>query len=361
MNKKNNQLANQILLQYIVTLIIFIVGIPLLIVLAIMIASNQTWYANDPLYKLLRSMMDYFFIIIAFIYVSGILGITIYFMRKPIEYMDEVVEAARTLANPKDEVIYLSKALGSIEVELNLAREQGIRNAMVARESEQRKNDLVIYLAHDLKTPLTSVLGYLSLLKEEPDLTPETRAKYTNIAFEKAERLEYLVNEFFDITRFNLTTQILQTEKVNLSFMLEQICFEFSPILKEKNLTFDLHIDPNVEYICDSNKLERVFDNLIRNAINYSYDYTQISLSLNETDESVEVKVLNQGKTIPREIINRIFEQFFRLDTSRQSTTGGTGLGLAIAKEIIELHKGEIQVKSENEEIEFTIQLPKEL
>ncbi|SJZ86298.1 two-component system, OmpR family, sensor histidine kinase VanS [Anaerorhabdus furcosa] len=360
MNKKNSQLANQIILHYIVTLLAFILGIPLLIFIAIVIASSKVWYANDPLYQLLRGLLDYFVIIIIFVYAMGIIGITVYYMKKPIDYMGEVVDAASTLVNPTDEILKLSKPLKSIEDELNLARVQGLRNSMVAKESEQRKNDLVIYLAHDLKTPLTSILGYLSLLKDEPDLSADTRARYTNIALDKAERLEYLVNEFFDITRFNLTTQILQSEKTNLSVMIEQISYEFLPVLKEKNLEFDLHIEPFVEYICDANKLERVFDNLIRNAINYSYQDSSIQLYLKEYETNIEIKVINKGKTIPKEIQSRVFEQFFRLDSSRQSTSGGTGLGLAIAKEIVELHQGTIELESENEMIEFKVSLPKQ-
>lgn len=359
MNKKNNQLANQILLQYILSLIIFSIGIPIIIFIVLAIASQVTWYSGDPIYQFLRAIMDYFIVIVGFIYVVGILGITIYFMRKPIEYMDEVVDAARTLVNPTEDVIQLSKSLKGIQDELNLAREQGLRNQLMAKDAEQRKNDLVVYLAHDLKTPLTSVLGYLSLLKDEPGLSSETRARYTNIALDKAERLEYLVNEFFDITRFSLTNQILQTEKVNLSVMMNQMTYEFLPLLKEKDLEFDVQIQPDVEFVCDSNKLERVFDNLIRNAINYSYDHSKILVQLIDEEQNIIIKVENHGKTIPPEILSRVFEQFFRLDSSRKSSSGGTGLGLAIAKEIVELHHGTICAMSEDEMITFVITFKK--
>lgn len=137
-----------------------------------------------------------------------------------------------------------------------------------------------------------------------------------------------------------------------------QITYEFHPILTEKNLEWDLQIPENIEIVCDRDKLERAIDNLIRNAINYSYAGTTIFFSLTQLDEQVRICVQNKGQTIPPEKLERIFEQFYRLDAARSSDTGGAGLGLAIAKEIIELHHGTISAHSENETIQFLVQLP---
>ncbi len=359
MNKVKNQIGNQIVFRYIITLALFLIGFPALVILTITFASSRVWHDSDPLYQLLRAMLDYFVIIVGTVYVGGIVGITAYYLNKPIRYLNEIIQAARDIANPSDETIHLSRNLKSVEDELNLVREQTLRSAIIAKDAEKRKNDLVIYLAHDLKTPLTSIIGYLTLLKDEPNISTEIRARYTDIALNKAERLEYLVNEFFEITRFNLTTQILQKENTNISVMLQQIAYEFTPILLEKNLEFDLEIPNDIYYVCDPNKLERVFDNLIRNAINYSFENTMILLHVKNDENNIELRITNAGKTIPPEILCRIFEQFFRLDNSRQSSTGGTGLGLAIAKEIIELHGGSITVESEDEKIQFIVVLPK--
>ena len=217
------------------------------------------------------------------------------------------------------------------------------------------ENDLLVYLAHDLKTPLTSVIGYLTLLREETEISPKLQEKYTGISLRKAERLEDLINEFFDVTRFNLTSMELEFERVHLSRMIEQICSEFEPVLQEKNLTWKLDIEPEITMIGDPDKLSRVFDNLIRNACNYSYPDTEIQCSLKKENDSIVCRIKNHGKTISKEKMGRIFEQFFRVDSSRSSTTGGAGIGLAIAKEIVERHGGSIEAESAEESITFTV------
>ncbi len=222
-------------------------------------------------------------------------------------------------------------------------------------EESERKNNLVTYLAHDLKTPLTSVIGYLTLLNDENDISKKQQQKYVSIALNKAERMEDLTNELFEITRFNITDIELQTEDVNLSKMIEQIAYEFIPLLNDKGLIFKLQIEPNIHIVYDVDKLERVIDNLIRNAINYSYKNSEITISLKQSDSDIILRFENKGKTIPKEKLARIFEQFYRIDSSRSTSTGGSGLGLAIAKQIIEKSGGKITAESENEIIAFTI------
>ncbi|HAR70076.1 MAG TPA: vancomycin resistance histidine kinase VanS [Eubacterium sp.] len=291
-------------------------------------------------------------------YAAGIVMLTYYFMSKPLKYLDDIIDATGQMLENKDEVIVLPKAMRNVEDELNMLRKQSIKNELISRAAEQRKNDLIVYLAHDLKTPLTSVIGYLNLLVDEPDISAATRARYTGIALEKAERLEELINDFFDITRFNLTTLTLDMENTNLSMMLEQIAFEFRPLLADKELEIVTELESNVNIMCDRDKLERVFDNLLRNAINYSYNGTKIILSMKRDNDNVRIVVSNVGKTILPEKLARIFEQFYRVDSSRSTSTGGSGLGLAIAKEIVELHGGTIEVASADEKIVFTLTLP---
>lgn len=230
----------------------------------------------------------------------------------------------------------------------------------VAEEAEQRKNDLVVFLAHDLKTPLTSIIGYLSLLEENTDLPMEYRAKYTNITLDKAYRLEQLINEFFDITRFNLQSFPLENNHIDLVMMLRQMAEEFYPVLKEKNLTCSINAKGSVNIIGDSDKLSRVFDNLMRNASAYCYSGTNIDISIFKKNDNAVVTFTNCGDKIAQEKLDMIFEKFFRVDDSRTSKTGGTGLGLAIAKQIVERHGGTIEAQSNDEHTVFTVALPLE-
>ncbi|NLB43299.1 MAG: HAMP domain-containing histidine kinase [Clostridiales bacterium] len=242
---------------------------------------------------------------------------------------------------------------------MNQIKQDAIRNALRAQEAEQRKNDLIVYLAHDLKTPLTSVIGYLTLLHDERQISEELQSKYLSVALDKAERLEDLINELFEITRFNLSQISLEVSQVNLTRMLEQIMFEFQPILAEKNLKISLECPDNLEIKLDGNLMERVFDNLIRNAVHYSFNNTTIDIVVKEEPHQVNLFFQNQGNTIPQDKLDRIFEQFFRLDPSRATQTGGAGLGLAIARQLTEAHHGTIKAYSENETIEFRVTLPR--
>ena len=353
------QLTGQVFGNYILALMIYVAALFAILAIGWSVSINISWRPSN-IYYLLQWVKEWIIAIMLILILIGWIVITLRFMTRPLRYLDELVDASEKLANPGEEPIRLSRAMKSVEDELNLVREGALRNAMLAKEAEQRKNDLIVYLAHDLKTPLTSVIAYLTLLRDEPQISEEMRSRYTGIALDKAERLEDLINEFFDITRFNLTNIQLEPERVNISRMLEQIGFEFHPILAEKDLKLETEIKPNVEMLCDPDKLARVCDNLLRNAVNYSYAGTTIYLSMDYEPIKDEVKICveNHGKTISPDKLDRIFEQFFRLDRSRRSSTGGFGLGLAIAKEIVELHHGTITAESENESIRFTVVLP---
>ncbi len=275
-----------------------------------------------------------------------------------IKYFSEINRGIDALVTENAGDVILSQELAATERKINSIKHTLEKRKSDALLAEQRKNDLIVYLAHDLKTPLTSVIGYLTLLRDEPQISQELRCRYTEIALDKAERLEELISEFFDITRFNLTALTLETERLHLSRMLEQLASEFHPILAERELRWSLNIAPDIMLAGDADKLARAFDNLIRNAVNYSYAGTEISLYAQTEADMVKIMIKNSGKTIPPDKLSHIFEQFYRADAARSSATGGAGLGLAIAKEIVELHGGTITAASANECTIFIVTLP---
>lgn len=262
---------------------------------------------------------------------------------------------------------------GAVSAQMAEIKAAVMRQEQLQREEAGRKNDLITYLAHDLKTPLTSVIGYLSLLDEARDMPEEQREKYVHVTLDKALRLEKLINEFFEITRYNLQQIVLEKESVNLVFMLVQMTDEFYPVLQAHGNTVRLEwqtengkIDggqpggeEDIFYVyADPEKLARVFNNILKNAIAYSYPDTEIRVTCRAEGEYVCICFANRGKTIPGQKLEAIFEKFFRLDDARSTNNGGAGLGLAIAKDIIALHRGTITAESVDEVTTFTVRIP---
>lgn len=273
-------------------------------------------------------------------------------------YFDKLSEGLDRLTDETDEDIHLPAELDFMEKRLNAVRETLRKREKDAKEAEQRKNDLVVYLAHDIKTPLTSVIGYLNLLDEAPDMPAEQRAKYVDITLQKAYRLEQLVDEFFDITRFNLQTIVLNREVLHLSFMLRQLADEFFPILSPQHKEARVEAPDELLVYADPDKLARVFNNILKNAAAYSFPDSVIAIRASLEEDTVVVSFVNHGREIPPESLMTIFEKFYRLDSARSSNTGGAGLGLAIAREIVLAHGGDITATSENGVTAFTVTLP---
>ena len=274
------------------------------------------------------------------------------------QYLKEINQGIENILSDFNEPVRFKPALRPLEDSLNGIKMTIRRQEQEAIESEKKKNDLVVFLAHDLKTPLTSIVAYLSILETKPDMPEEERKKYTHISLEKAIRLGELINEFFEITKFNLQDIVLEPGNLDLSMMLEQIADELYAVLKEKNLRCDVQIDDTLMIYGDADKLARVFDNLLRNAIAYCDKGTAIRIQAKERHQEIEIVVANEGEKIPEEELSAIFEKFYRVDGSRSSKTGGAGLGLAIAKEIVELHHGTIRAESDEWETRFIVTLP---
>lgn len=362
MKNKNNRRLSRISNRIIIQFVLFCLIVTLILLsgffFAWFTARRFIWIGDEPIYIFLKTAERLAPVIIVFAVLGSIFILAIVSIRRAVRYLNNMVDAAKRLSHPDENPIELPEELSDIQNELNLAREQALRNIDAANDAVQRKNDLIMYLAHDLKTPLASVIGYLNLLRDERQISEELREKYLSIALDKAERLEDLINEFFEIARFNLSTITLQYSRVNLTRLLEQLVYEFRPMMQEKDLNCQLSIAEGVILRCDAEKIQRAFDNLLRNAVIYSFENTGINIVTTEEADKLKIRFINHGDTIPEEKLDRIFEQFFRLDAARSTKSGGAGLGLAIAKQIIELHGGTITAKSDQERTEFEVILP---
>jgi len=273
-------------------------------------------------------------------------------------YFDEIDKGMEDLMKGSDNEIRLSSEMNFMETKLNMFKHILEKRERDAKQAEQRKNDLVVYLAHDIKTPLTSVIGYLDLMSEIPDMPTEQRAKYMEITLEKANRLEKLINEFFEITRYNLQTIVLDKKDFNLSYMLFQMADEFYPMLSEKKQEVVVNAEEDIMLCGDPDKLARVFNNVFKNAIAYGDKNSKIIIDVYKQSQNAVITFKNYGKSIPPQKLDSIFEKFYRLDESRGTDTGNAGLGLAIAKEIVILHEGEIYAESNDDYTIFYIKIP---
>ncbi|KMQ00302.1 histidine kinase [Bacillus cereus] len=295
-----------------------------------------------------------------FIYVAVAISILILcrvMLLKFVKYFEEINTGIDILIQNEDKQIELSVELEFMEQKLNTLKRTLEKREHDAKLAEQRKNEVVMYLAHDIKTPLTSVIGYLILLDEAPDMPREQKAKYVHITLDKAYRLEQLIDEFFEITRYNLQTITLTKKHIDLYYMLVQMTDEFYPQLAAKGKQVVLHASEDLTVFGDADKLARVFNNILKNATAYSKDDSVIDITANLSEDVVSIVFENDGN-IPKDKLATIFEQFYRLDDARSSDTGGAGLGLAIAKEIIVQHGGQIYAESNDNSTIFTVELP---
>lgn len=295
-----------------------------------------------------------------FIYVAVAISILILcrvMLLKFVKYFEEINTGIDILIQNEDKQIELSAELEFMEQKLNTLKRTLEKREHDAKLAEQRKNEVVMYLAHDIKTPLTSVIGYLILLDEAPDMPREQKAKYVHITLDKAYRLEQLIDEFFEITRYNLQTITLTKKHIDLYYMLVQMTDEFYPQLAAKGKRVVLHVSEDLTVFGDADKLARVFNNILKNATAYSKDDSVIDITANLSEDVVSIVFENDGN-IPKDKLATIFEKFYRLDDARSSDTGGAGLGLAIAKEIIVQHGGQIYAESNDNSTIFTVELP---
>jgi signal transduction histidine kinase len=296
-------------------------------------------------------------VIIAIAAIASIVGVvlfTTYFLlltRKFASYIEEIASGITKIAagdfetridiNNEDEFAFIATKLNNMTDDIK----QIIEND---RKSESNKNELITSVAHDLRTPLTSIIGYLELVSDQDKISPETKQRYIEIAYSKSKRLEKLIEDLFAYTKFSFGEATMELSDIDMVKFISQLVDEFYPSFAENGLEYEFNTNLNSVYVsADGNLLARAFANLVSNAIKYGKDGKRVIIKLIEEHGKVKVSVTNYGRLIPEKDLNYIFERFYRVESSRSSETGGTGLGLAIAKSIIEMHGGSIRVKSD--------------
>jgi signal transduction histidine kinase len=327
-----------------------------------LVASYMRNTQKDNAFVEMLTSFDVVVILIYVIFGIGIFTVTFLLLQeKSMRYISRISDAMQSISEGDlnitvdiegdDEFSVMAASLNKMVEDL-----RGLMDK--EREAERTKNELITNIAHDLRTPLTSIIGYLELLSGETKLDPEVQKNYIGIAYVKTKRLEKLIEDLFGFTKLNYGKISMHVAKVDVVKLLSQLLEEFYPSFVDKNLSYELQSNVPAQMIsADGNLLARLFDNLINNAIKYGADGKRILVKVHGSEELVTIQVINYGYVIPEEELPLIFNKFYRVEQSRSTNTGGTGLGLAIAKNIVDMHGGTIHVTSDLSGTVFTIKL----
>ena len=282
--------------------------------------------------------------------------------RRAAARMDAVLNAVVRIQNGEYHVLLPNDnndALGELERNINMLAIQTNDTLNRRKEIEQSKDDFIVNIAHDLRTPLTSIIGYLSFISEK-QLDQEISSKYASISYEKAKQLETLIDSLFDIAHISMDTIRVDKEELNLKKLLMQKREELYPQLHDAGMEIRLDISDEVSKIhADGALMARVFDNLINNATRYAKEGRFIDIEAEDLQDKVRISIVTHANPVPDCELERIFDKLYRLEKSRDTGTGGSGLGLSICRRIVELHGGTLTARQAGNGTAFDIYLPK--
>ncbi|WP_238859151.1 HAMP domain-containing sensor histidine kinase [Clostridium sp. YIM B02569] len=250
--------------------------------------------------------------------------------------------------------------ISQLAEDINTMSERLKENYEKEKKQEEAKNELIVAVSHDLKTPLTSIIGYLELLNKDKENFTENQQEFLKVAYEKSENLKKLIEELFEYTK--LSNNYVKLDKVpfNIAVLVNQVVGEHVLFLSEKNIKVEIECAKN-ELICeiDMQKFVRVIENLVKNAEKYSYKDSTFKIIMWDDEENIKLSFINEGDNINEEDLLKIFDEMYRIDKSRNAEIEGSGLGLPISKKIIQLHGGRIWAECNDNKIKFNIELPK--
>lgn len=327
-----------------------------------LIASYMRSTEKDNAFLEMLTSFDVVVIIIYVVFGIGIFAVTFLLLQeKSMRYIGRISDAMQRISEGDlnitvdlegdDEFSVMAASLNKMVGDLKDLMDK-------EREAERTKNELITNIAHDLRTPLTSIIGYLELLSKDGVIDQELQKKYIGIAYVKTKRLEKLIEDLFGFTKLNYGKISMNVSKVDVIKLLSQLLEEFYPSFMDRNLSYELQSNVPVQVVsADANLLARLFDNLINNAIKYGADGKRILVKVHGSEDLVSIQVVNYGYVIPEEELPLIFNKFYRVEQSRSTNTGGTGLGLAISKSIVDMHGGTIHVSSDLSGTVFTVKL----
>lgn len=335
-----------------------------LLMLLFSVASLMHTDLRIPLVRsLLRFAADNIGVMPSLVLAGLALFILVYFLlnRRLIKNVEKITETVQRIADGNLDAqchIKSDDELGRLADNINMMTQQLKRSIEEERQAERTKNELVTSVSHDLRTPLTSIIGYLGLVEQDRYRDEVELRHYTNIAYEKAQRLNVMINDLFEYTRMN-GGMALRTKPLNVAEIAGQLCVHYRYPMEQAGLSIRMNSQADHYWVeADPDKLVRVFDNLLTNAISYSQPGTLVELNLRRSGNRVAITVNSCGEPIPEQDLPYIFDRFYRVEKSRSEETGGSGLGLAISKTIVELHGGTIAAASDIESTRFTIELP---
>lgn len=364
---QTKRLSNAILRRTVVNVVLFIV-VYLVLFAGFMTTlgsavSNFVYELLGYDYALHALASNLFLVLTAIGFVAGIVLVVRSGINRVLRYFDLLLDSVSDILAKSDGPVMLPGELAPTAMALNTIKATSEQNERAAKAAEDRKNELVVYLAHDIKTPLTSIIGYLTLLEESPDLPLEVRERYTGITLDKAYRLEELLDEFFEITRYNLQTIPIERSRFDAALFVNQVVDEFFPLAEGRRLNLVYEGPAELSVFADAGRVARVLNNVIKNAVAYADPGTDVRVRtglVTAADGFVwwELTVSDQGCELSPQHLERIFEKFYRADESRGSAAGGAGLGLAISREIARAHGGDIYASSDAGLTSFTVWIP---
>lgn len=276
-------------------------------------------------------------------------------------YLEEITHGLREIAkgNFDTEIpVYSGSQLGEVAESINQMSRQLHQSILEERYAEKTKNDLITGVSHDLRTPLTSILGFLEVIEEDRYQDEVELRYYVNIAYEKAQNLKRLIDDLFEYTRINNGLP-LDIRKIDMVRFIRQLIEESVPTLEKSGMECNLTAEEDLFIMADGAQLVRAYENLISNAIRYGESGKIIDIAVRSDRDQVSICFTNYGDPIPERDLPFIFDRFYRVEGSRSKQTGGTGLGLAITKSIVEVQGGEIRVRSDERRTTFETRFPK--